>query len=267
MLFKRKREEDFKSKESKGTAEKYIKKLQVVVVAGGHGERLKHRTGTKPKPLLKVGDKTLLEWCIGHFSEDVKDFVFLLGYGADEIKEFLGDGSKFGINAKYSVEKTKLGKGGALKWALENGTIDRGRPALITYPDDLILMENFLRAIVHRHLKGLGIGCKATVVRVAKMQYPYGVVKTDDEGVVVDFEEKPFVQLPTNVGIYLVEPEVYGIIEERINLSNAPVEFEEAVVPELVKRRWLFSMTIPWETWLPVNDEKSYRKALRILKH
>ncbi|MCD6403347.1 MAG: nucleotidyltransferase family protein [Candidatus Aenigmarchaeota archaeon] len=267
LFFKRKREEMFKKDEKKmREIDDYVRNLQIVIIAGGYGERLKHRTKGKPKPLLEIGGKTLLEWCLEHFSHKVKDFVLLVGHGAREIKNFLGDGSKFGIRVKYSEEKTKLGKGGALKWALENGAIDDKKPALITYPDDLILVDNFLEKIVERHLKGLEKGCKATVVRVTKTRYPYGVVKTDDEGIVVDFEEKPFINLPANVGIYLIEPEVFDIIKENVDLSKIPVEFEETVVPELVKRRWLFSMTIPWESWIPVNDEKSYKRAVKTLE-
>ena len=245
-----------------------LKRYQVVQVAGGLGTRLRHRTGDGlPKPLLTLDGRTLLDLAISTYVKNgLKDFVFLLGYHADKIKEYIGDGSKFGINVKFSIEPRMLGKGGALKFALEQGVIDRKRPCIISYPDDLILIKDFPKKLIRRHLVGLKKGCLATVVRVTKTQYRYGVIYADDEGVVVDFQEKPFIPYPGNVGIYVLEPPIYDIIEEVVDLSKAPVDFEKVVVPRLVTERLLFTFTIPYESWIPVNEEKEFRLAEKRIK-
>ncbi len=243
------------------------KDMQIIVIAGGMGERLRHRTHDDvPKALLKLGDKAIIDYCIELFSKNgFRNFVFLLGHGGDKLKEYVGDGKKFGINVKYSLEKEKLGKAGALKYAIQNGAIDIKKPGVITYPDDLILDKDFPMQVLRRHILGKEKGCIATVVRVNKTQYRYGVVDTDDEGFVISFEEKPFILRPANVAIYVLEPEVFGIINKSVNLDKKPIDFEDVVVPELVRRRALFSFTMPYESWIPINEEKEFRQAEKIL--
>ncbi len=240
-----------------------IRNVQVLLIAGGMGERLRHRTHDElPKALLALDGKPIIDYCIEMFTRHgFKDFSFLLGHGGDKLKEYIGDGKRFGINAKFSIEHEKLGKAGALKYALDNNVIDRTRPCIITYPDDLILNKDFPKQLVRRHELGREKGCLATVVRVNKTQYRYGVVKTDDEGFVISFEEKPFVMMPANVAIYVLEPEVYGIIDKHVDLEKKPIDFEDVVVPELVRRRVLYSFTMPYESWIPINEEKEFRQA------
>lgn len=88
---------------------------QAVIIAGGKGTRLKAITGDRPKALAEVGGRPLLEHqlrlCARHGVEDV---VLLLGYGADQITDFVGDGSRFGVKARYFVEETPLGTAGAV---------------------------------------------------------------------------------------------------------------------------------------------------------
>jgi NDP-sugar pyrophosphorylase family protein len=247
----------------------YLKKTQVVVVAGGLGTRLRHRTGNGlPKPLLQVGKKPMIDRCLELFvNNGLKDFVLLIGYKGEKIKEYVGDGSRYGINVKYSSESKRLGKAGAIKFALDNGSIDKKRPCIITYPDDLILIRDFPKKLIRRHLLGLKKGCLATVVRVNKTQFRYGVVVTDDEGIVIDFQEKPFIPYPACVGIYALEPQIYNIIDEIVNLEQAPIDFEGVVVPKLVREGLLFSFTIPIESWIPVNEEKEFRRAEEFFKN
>ena len=64
----------------------------------------------------------------------------------------------------------------------------------------------------------------------------------------------------------MLEPEVYDIIEKEVDLEKAPVDFEGVVVPKLVLKRKLFSFTIPLESWIPVNEEKEFRKAEKYFK-
>ncbi len=239
------------------------KSIQIVVIAGGMGERLRHRTHDElPKALLKLGDKPIIDYCIELFSKNgFTDFAFLLGHGGDKLKEYIADGRKFGINARFSLEQEKLGKAGALKFALQNSAIERTKPCIITYPDDLILNKDFPKQLLRRHALGKEKGCLATIVRVNKTQYRYGVVNTDDEGFVISFEEKPFVLMPANVAIYVLEPEIYKIIDRLVNLEKKPVDFEGVVVPELVKMRALYSFTMPYESWIPINEEKEFRQA------
>ena len=245
----------------------FLENCQIIIVAGGLGTGLRHRTGNEiPKPLIKINDKTLLDYCIELFSNaGCKNFILLIGYLAEKIKAYVGDGSKYGINVKYSREKEKLGKGGAIKLALDNGVIDKSKPAIIVYPDDLIINPNFPFQLARRHMVGISKGALMTLVSVRRTFYRYGSPYIDDEGFVVEFQEKPPVELPANVAIYVLQPELYETIDKLIDLNKKPVEFEDIVLPELIKRRIVFNFTIPLESWIPVNDEKEFRKARKIL--
>ena len=239
---------------------------QVILVCGGLGTRLKHRANDIPKALLEVDGTTLLDHTIDLYkSNGFTDFVLLIGHLGEEIEKHIENGNRHGINARYSVEKELLGKGGALKYALDNKVIHRERPSIIAYPDDIILNKEFPRQLVRRHLVGKEKGCTATVVRVNKTQNRYGVVYTDDEGFVIDFEEKPYISVPSNVAIYVLEPSVYDIIDKMVDLDKVPVDFEGKVVPELVRERLLYSFTIPLESWIPVNEEKEFQQAEKLL--
>ncbi len=242
------------------------KNYQIILICGGLGTRLKHRTSDKPKALLEINGTTILDYTIELYkSNGFTDFVLLIGHLAEEIENYIGDGRNRGINVCYSREKELLGKAGALKYALANGAIDREKPSIIAYPDDLILNKEFPKQLVRRHLLGKEKGCSATVVRVNKTQNRYGVVYTDDEGVVIDFEEKPYIAIPSNVAIYILEPSVYNIIDKMVDLDKIPIDFEGNVVPELVRERLLYTFTIPFESWIPVNEEKEFQQAEKFM--
>jgi mannose-1-phosphate guanylyltransferase/phosphomannomutase len=87
-----------------------------VIAAGGFGTRLKPFTDTAPKPMLPVLGKPLLEWHVEQFKKHgVTDFVFTLHYLPEIIQGYFGDGSRFGVNIEYVVEKGPLGSGGSLR--------------------------------------------------------------------------------------------------------------------------------------------------------
>ena len=90
--------------------------MYALIIAGGAGERLRPLTDDRPKPMIPVGDKPILqrqiEWLRG---EGVTNFVLLCGYRANVIQEHFGDGSRFDVSIDYSFEDEPLGRGGALR--------------------------------------------------------------------------------------------------------------------------------------------------------
>jgi NDP-sugar pyrophosphorylase family protein len=231
-------------------------------MAGGLGTRLQHRTGdATPKPLLRIGDKTLLDYCVEPYKRaGCRSFAFLLGHLGDAIKKYIDD-TDLAEGAKFVIEEKRLGKGGALKNALMAGAIDRSRPSILIYPDDVILEPAFPEKTVEAHLKGVSLGCKVTIVSVDSTQYRFGWVKADENGVVARYEEKPWIPYPASVGIYVFEPQAYGIIDEKVDMSRLPVDFEDVVVPEFVRQRLLYTRIIKHDYWIPVNEEKEFRQA------
>lgn len=95
--------------------------MQIVIVAGGKSTRLLERTGGLPKPMAEVGGKPLLEHhvLLGR-RYGCTDFLFLTGFGADHIRNYFGDGSRWSVRIRHHIESEPLGTGGALLNAFEH---------------------------------------------------------------------------------------------------------------------------------------------------
>jgi len=247
-----------------------IENTQVIIFAGGEGKRMSD--SNLPKALQKVAGKTLIDWCIEFYAKHgLKKFIILVGYLHEDVENYVGDGSRYGVNVKYSVDPQgveKIGKGKAFKHAIQTGKIDLNKRAIIAYPDDIFLDENLPTDLLKKHLEIKDSrSIIATIVCTSGIEYPYGVVLSYDGNVVDEFFEKPVMQIPTNTGLFVVEPEVYNMVEENVEMeSEEAIEFERIVLPKVVKTGKLNRMLIPTGTWIPVNTQKELENAERILQ-
>jgi len=92
--------------------------MQAVILAGGAGTRLRPLTLNTPKPMIDVNGKPFLLYVIEELKEHgIKDILLCVGYLAEKFEAFFGDGKRFGVNIRYSVEKDFFGTAGALKLA------------------------------------------------------------------------------------------------------------------------------------------------------
>ncbi|MEK6939069.1 MAG: nucleotidyltransferase family protein [Nanoarchaeota archaeon] len=106
-----------------------------IILAGGLGTRLKPLTDKIPKPLVPIGNKPLLQHIIENFRKyGIKNIILSVGYKAEQIEEYFGDGSKFGVKISYSTESLPLGTGGAIKKAAEGLTA----PFFLQWGDNLM---------------------------------------------------------------------------------------------------------------------------------
>ena len=89
--------------------------MKAVILAGGKGTRLKPYTTFFPKPLMPVGDRPIIEIIICQLlAQNLKDVIITVGHLGELIMNFIGDGSKLGVNIKYSIEDQPLGTAGGL---------------------------------------------------------------------------------------------------------------------------------------------------------
>ena len=106
-----------------------------LAIAGGRGERLRPLTDSVPKPMISLNGRPMISYQVEWMrSQGVTDVVFLCGYLGNVIKDYFGDGRKFGINAHYSFEDKPLGRGGAVRKGMslvpsDSGTVLVTRPA------------------------------------------------------------------------------------------------------------------------------------------
>lgn len=240
--------------------------IQAVILAGGQGKRL---GVDMPKCMIELHEKRLIDICIENLIVNgIKECVFLLGYKHELVRSYLARYNNIG--AKYSVDPCmsgNWGKGKALKYALINQSIDRNKRALITFPDDIMIDNSAYKKLINAHLNAVSrYGVLATVMLVSGTRYPYGVAKLNEDNLVYEFEEKPFVEIPTNTGIYVFEPEVYDLVKREIDLEypNA-LELENTIMPILAKEQKLNGFLVDARKWLPINTKKDYEEALKIL--
>lgn len=239
---------------------------QVVIIAGGQAKRM---GSDKAKAMLELNGRPLIDYSIEMFMKcGFNNFVLLLGHRHEEIEEHIKN-ANYDAKFAYSIEPPEIkGKGKAFAYAIENKKIDRKKRCIVHYPDDLLLDKRLPLRFLMSHMYGVErMNTMASTLFVSGTMYPFGVAERDHNGIVINFSEKPFIERLTNTGIYIFEPEVYGIIEKFIDLKKqGSVELETTVLPHLANIKKLYSMVIPPDIWLSINTQKEYEQAEKLLK-
>lgn len=171
----------------------------VVVMAGGLGSRLGELTKETPKPMLKIGDRPILQHLVEQFRDQgFSKFIFCLNYKKEVIVEHFGDGKKFGVLIDYVVENERLGTAGALS-LLRNYELTH--PFFVINADVLTTLD--FKALLDSHVSNSTIATMC--VRTHDFTIPYGVVVTDSYNTIVDISEKPTHSYNVNAGIYVLD--------------------------------------------------------------
>jgi len=185
------------------------KKLQlpVIIMAGGKGERLKPITNVLPKPLIPIGERTIMEEIMIHFQDaGCKQFFISVNYKADMIKYYFKTLKNNRYNIKYFQEKKPLGTAGSLH--LLNGKINS--TFFVTNCD--ILIDQDLSEIYDYHIDNNNE--MTIIVALKSYKVPYGTVTSGEKGMLLDLLEKPEITYMINSGVYLLEPHLLREIPE-----------------------------------------------------
>jgi len=219
----------------------------VVLMAGGLGTRLKQLTADTPKPLLKVGDKPILETILENFIEHgFSRFFISVNYKSEQIESYFGDGSRWGVRIDYLRETMKLGTAGSLALLPEKPSAP-----ILVMNGDLLTKVNFQQLVAfHAEHEAAATMC----VREYDFQVPYGVVKLDRHRI-LSIEEKPVQRFFVNAGIYVLEPAVLGMISEDAYL-DMPSLFDKLL--HLKKETAVFPIR---EYWLDIGRTDDFKRA------
>lgn len=190
----------------------------VVLMAGGLGSRLKPLTDELPKPLIKVGDKPILETVLAGFVKaGFGKFFISVNYKSEMIRDYFGDGSAWGVEISYLHESERLGTAGALSLLPE-----RPKQPFFVMNGDLLTTVNFEQMLkYHREHQAFSTVC----VREHSVTVPFGVIDFDDHRL-LGIREKPTQKFFVNAGVYLLDPGVLDHI----------VENEVVDMPALIER-------------------------------
>lgn len=173
--------------------------LPVVIMAGGQGTRLRPLTNVLPKPLIPIGEQTMMEDIMDRFVQyGCNDFFVSVNYMADFIRHYFDNFSKHKYNIEYFQEDKPLGTAGSLH--LLKGKIN---DTFFVSNCDSILDEDYGEILnYHRDNKN-----EITVVSVMKSIYiPYGTLETGEDGLLNTIQEKPELTFKINTGMYILEP-------------------------------------------------------------
>lgn len=194
----------------------------VFLMAGGFGKRLYPLTQDCPKPMLKVGDKPILELILQSLADvGFHRFYISTHYLPEMIRDYFGDGSRWGVSIQYVHEDEPLGTGGAL------GLLPRGEVGLpmILMNGDLLTRVDY-RSLLEFHQRHQGAA--TLCVREYESQVPYGVIQSEGHRI-TQIVEKPVQRFFISAGIYVLSPELIGRVVpgERIDM---PTLLEQEIV-------------------------------------
>lgn len=196
--------------------------MKAIILCGGEGTRLRPYTYNAPKPMLKLGNRPILEYVLLNLKRNgFKDIILTAGYLSDQIKEYFGDGSDFGVNIEYYIEKEKLNTAGSVLQARNviDDTFFVGMGDQVTG----INIKEMLRFHKNKsNIATLGLKMQST-------PYEYGIVEMDLDDNINNFKEKPILTSFINSGMYLFEPEVFDYIKPK-------EDFAKDVFPRLLDK-------------------------------
>ncbi len=218
---------------------------QAVILAGGEGQRLRPFTANRPKVMLFIAGKPILQYVVEALAQNgIRNLVIVIGYRREEVFDYMGSGERFGVDITYATQEKQLGTAHALAQAK-----DVTEDEFLVLPGDNLIEADAIAQFV---------AVKPEAVLVKKVDNParYGVV-TIDKGVVKDIEEKPK-EAKSNVastGIYAFSKQIYDFIAPELDipdvLNNMIAQGKQLRAQE-TDGTWL-DVVYPWDI-LSLND-------------
>ena len=221
--------------------------IDAVIMAGGRGQRLQPLTDATPKPLLKVGDKPIMEHNLNRLAMfGIDDFWVSVKYLGEQIETYFGAGKQKNINIEYVWENEPLGTIGAVA-------------QISNFKHDYVLVTNsdLLTNIDYEHffLEFIKQGADLAVLTIPyQVAIPYAVLETE-KGEVKSFKEKPTYTYYSNGGIYLMKREMLHFIPKN-KFYNATDLMEQLIQKKHKVISFPFS-----GYWLDVGKHEDFEKA------
>jgi len=168
--------------------------MQAVILAGGKGTRLKPYTLVLPKPLMPIGDMPVLEVVIRQLEKyGFRKIVMSVGYLAELLEAYFGDGSKWNVEISYSRESEPLGTAGSV------GLIEHVEDDFIVMNGDILTSLNYSNLMKY-HIKENSMITVAVCEKDVSIDL--GVLKSNEKDEIYDYIEKPTFRYQVSTGVY-----------------------------------------------------------------
>lgn len=220
----------------------------IFLMAGGFGKRLRPLTDNCPKPMLKIGERPILETVLNSFIKlGFHNFYISTHYMPELIQQHFGDGSDWGVNITYVHEDSPLGTGGALGLL----PADIHESPIIMMNGDVLTNVDFGKLLDFHEKSDADL---TVCVREYEYQVPYGVINNNEEDIVA-LEEKPIFRYFVNAGIYVVSQEVAKSIRR-----NQVIDMPD-IIEERIAKKARVKMFPVHEYWLDIGRLDDFKRA------
>ena len=218
-----------------------------LVMAGGLGSRLKPLTDDCPKPMLKVGDKPILQVIIERLALQGFDQIYVsVNYLAEQIQDYFGDGQQFNVNIHYLEESNKLGTAGALGLLPKSLT-----EPIIVLNGDVLTKANYAGLVDYHRRNAANISIGLTK---QEMTIPYGVVNLEQEKV-MSITEKPTHSYYVSAGIYCISPEVFASLA-----GDKYLDMPDLIQKQVDQKHHVIGFPLH-EYWADIGMKSDYQRA------
>ncbi len=218
--------------------------MKAIILAGGRGKRLRPITDYVPKPLVPIKNIPIIEWQIKYLKKfGIKEVIICTGYKTEMIENHL-DMKNIGIKVTFSIEKSPLGTGGAIKKA---GKLIKDKSFFVLNGDTITNID----------LKKLQK--KPNSIAAIELRTKYGILETQEDKISKFLEKKEISNLWMNAGIYHLQREV---------LKELPVkgDIEKTVFPDFAKKGKLNTIKFKNVRWYSVDSFKDMEECAQVVE-
>lgn len=227
--------------------------MKAVVMAGGEGSRLRPLTCELPKPMVPVMNRPLMEYTLDLLKlHGIKEVAVTLQYLPEQIRDYFGDGSRYGLNMMYFIEDEPLGTAGSVKNAAS--FLDE---TFIVISGDALTDIDLTRALEFHKMKG---AIATLVLTPVDTPLEYGIIITSPDGRITRFVEKPgwgeVFSDTVNTGIYILEPEALNYFAQ-----GQKFDFSKDLFPLLMEQGEPMYGHLTTRYWCDIGNISQYAQA------
>ncbi|NWG10499.1 NTP transferase domain-containing protein [Candidatus Bathyarchaeota archaeon] len=221
--------------------------MKAVILAAGEGVRLQPITSTRPKHLIKVGGKPILEYCLNAVrNAGIDEALIVVHYMEEAIREYFGDVKKIGLKIDYAKQEAMIGTGNAVSVAEPHVSED-----FLLVNGDLLFSAEAVKNVIDMHNKEK----PAATMAVVPVENPedYGIIELEQEKRIKRIVEKPNRQeAPTNLanaGIYTLSIEIFDKIKKTSTSARGEWEITDAISQLSKEERTVLAVAISRDEW------------------
>jgi mannose-1-phosphate guanylyltransferase / phosphomannomutase len=234
--------------------------MKAIIMAGGQGTRLRPLTSDQPKPMIRIVNLPCMEHIVNLLARhDITDIAVTLQFMPEEIQDYFGDGSEWGVNMRYSIEDAPAGTAGSVKMAEQQ--LDLLGERLLIISGDALTDADLSELVRFHEEKDAEV---TMVLKSVENPLDFGIVITEDDGRISRFLEKPawgqVFSDTVNTGIYLLEP---SVMDEIPDPEEGEYDFSKELFPKLLEQDRSIYGFVTDAYWEDIGTLEQYASAQR----